>query len=589
MPVCNLETDTEVASTITFPQQDARQEPQSNLQSIERNRRSHARLQSLLIFAFLLGLALVQQWHARAFYSEFGWHPDESAHYITGLMVHDYIAAHHFSSPVAYAENYYLHYPKVALGHWPPFFYALEGAWMLAFSTSRFSMLFLMTCTTALLGFLVWRSLRDRVPAAMALVAGLAVVTSSEIQINSSMLMSDMLVALLCLAAALTFAQYLKTEESGWAVLFGVLSALAFLTKASAICLALVPLAAIAGARKWHLLRRGSLWSSALIIVVACGPWYARMNHGNQSTMAQPVITPDYFFHAAAFYGIGLAKIAGVAFPALFLATLSWDEEFSAIDRGLAWSLAGLIGGVILTVLLIPAALERRYLLPAIPALVILLCYGCASLRRRAAMIRVRNRIPAVVARLAIAAIFIAAVVLAPVKGVGGFDQVARRILADARFHDSISLVASDAVGEGMFVSDVGMDDKQRPEHIVLRGSKMLADVAWIGRDYRSLFDSPEELLSYLDSVPVVLVVSDHSMPEHLYLPHEKLLDQAIQKYPSRWRLLSESSVWRDGVEYPKALRLYELLGNEGQPHRTIILDMKRMLQRKLQLRGDRD
>ena len=52
---------------------------------------------------------------------------------MTGLMVRDYIAAGFPDSPFRFAENYYLHYPKVAIGHWPPVFYSIQAAWMLIF------------------------------------------------------------------------------------------------------------------------------------------------------------------------------------------------------------------------------------------------------------------------------------------------------------------------------------------------------------------------------------------------------------------------------------------------------------------------
>src|ERR1039457_5438067 len=63
--------------------------------------------------------------------------PDESAHYITGLMIRDYIASCQFTSPMTYAENYYAPYPKPAFGMWPPFFLITEALWTLIFSPGK--------------------------------------------------------------------------------------------------------------------------------------------------------------------------------------------------------------------------------------------------------------------------------------------------------------------------------------------------------------------------------------------------------------------------------------------------------------------
>lgn len=62
-----------------------------------------------LFFLLFFFIALLLSWNSGAFRAELSDNPGEPAHYVTGLMVHDY----------------------VALGHWPPFFYIgkLVGRW----------------------------------------------------------------------------------------------------------------------------------------------------------------------------------------------------------------------------------------------------------------------------------------------------------------------------------------------------------------------------------------------------------------------------------------------------------------------------
>ena len=50
-----------------------------------------------------------------------------------------------------FAENYYVHYPEVALGHWPPTFYVVQALWTLPFFASRGSVILLMSVLTAIL------------------------------------------------------------------------------------------------------------------------------------------------------------------------------------------------------------------------------------------------------------------------------------------------------------------------------------------------------------------------------------------------------------------------------------------------------
>ncbi|MGB6075548.1 MAG: hypothetical protein WBG29_07920, partial [Candidatus Acidiferrales bacterium] len=86
---------------------------------------------NFLIWLILLVPVLCLQWYDHAFLGEFGGYPDEPAHYVTGLMFHDYFASLHYFSPLQFAENYYVHYPKVGIGHWPPVFYLLQAFWTL--------------------------------------------------------------------------------------------------------------------------------------------------------------------------------------------------------------------------------------------------------------------------------------------------------------------------------------------------------------------------------------------------------------------------------------------------------------------------
>jgi hypothetical protein len=55
-------------------------------------------------------------------------------------MIRDHLAQDFLGSPLPFAKEYYLHYPKVALGAWPPGFHFTEAIWMLLFSPSRCNM-----------------------------------------------------------------------------------------------------------------------------------------------------------------------------------------------------------------------------------------------------------------------------------------------------------------------------------------------------------------------------------------------------------------------------------------------------------------
>src|SRR5579875_1135701 len=228
---------------------------------------SPSALKSVAIFAGLLTVVLVLQVLSGAYHAEFGTYSDESAHYVTSLMVREYIL-HPSASPIAFARNYYHHYPTVAIGHWPPFFYLVQGLWTVLFSASRVSVLLQLAFTSALLGFSVYREARRWFEFTGAALAGLLTVCVPLVQAYTAEEMAETLLALLCFWSVIYLARYIELERWQDSVGFGVFFALAVLTKGSGWLLALVPPVALVLTRKLHLLRRFSFWLSALLVAV---------------------------------------------------------------------------------------------------------------------------------------------------------------------------------------------------------------------------------------------------------------------------------------------------------------------------------
>src|SRR4051812_44677913 len=123
-------------------------------------RRLSPALRALIVFIVAFDLAFLMQKWSGAYDSEFGAHPDEAAHCVTGLFVRDafaeagkYVRGGFHGSPAAvakeFADEFYQHYPKVALGVWPPAFYVLQAAWTFPFGASRFSLMLLMAALAA--------------------------------------------------------------------------------------------------------------------------------------------------------------------------------------------------------------------------------------------------------------------------------------------------------------------------------------------------------------------------------------------------------------------------------------------------------
>lgn len=115
----------------------------------------------VLLAFYALGIAV--QWWNGTFSSEFGRYADEGMHYVTGLMIRDFLATPAaWLHPMPFAKAYYAHFPKIGLGNWPPVFPFLQALWSLPFGVARPIMLLEVQLFTALTAFLLYRQIATR-------------------------------------------------------------------------------------------------------------------------------------------------------------------------------------------------------------------------------------------------------------------------------------------------------------------------------------------------------------------------------------------------------------------------------------------
>src|SRR5436190_12255207 len=186
--------------------QSARGHPSRGKLQLVYSRRAEPKIwvRAVVAASFLVIIVLMQLWSG-TYRSEFAGYPDEGAHYVTGLMVHDYIVGGRLASIENFAKNYYLHYPKVSIGHWPPFFYLVQAAWTLVFPSSRASLLLLMACITVIAAFALYRTVASEMGEITGIAAGLFFISLPVTQESTGMVMADALVAMLAFLAVQRF------------------------------------------------------------------------------------------------------------------------------------------------------------------------------------------------------------------------------------------------------------------------------------------------------------------------------------------------------------------------------------------------
>jgi hypothetical protein len=480
------------------------------------------------------GVTVLLQIFSGAYRAEFAGYPDESAHYITSLMVRDFLVSMNYSDPMKFATDYYNHYPKVAFGHWPPLFYALAGSWMLIFSTSRTSVMLGLALLTTVFAWLVYTTIGRRFGWVSGALAGLLLICLPIVQLYSDEVMAESLLAIVSFAAAIYFARYLDSNRWQDSALFGLFASLAIMTKGNGWDLALVPPVALILTRRYSLMARWSFWLPALIVFAVCAPWqWMTMDYAQRGWGGGDQPNVDYTIRALREFVPMLVDLLGWGLAPLILlgvaVTVVVPYFKKSVDPESATMFA-LIPAAWIFHSIVPAGVEGRKLIIAVPAMILFLFAGGWWLARRL------RWNPAIIAAAAILVFGFQRFTI-PTEIHYGYTEAARFIHEHQDLQNARILVSSERDGEGMLVSELAMAEK-RPGHQILRGTKVLSRTDWNGHVFASFYQDPNTLLDYLHNANIGLVVSDTLPPVFLY-EHQRVLAETLAKYPDRLKLVA--------------------------------------------------
>ena len=495
--------------------------------SVTQPRLSSAKWLSAVVWLSLLAVTIGFQWSSGAYRSDFGGHSDEGAHVVTSLMMRDYFAGGFLEEwhPVRYAENYYERFPKVALGHYPPGFYLLAGLWMLPVRNGT-AILLMMAALTTTGGWLTWRAGRHLLPETGALAAGLLFCVLPLTRIYTAIVMADVMLACLCLGAAMAFARFLESASWRHSLVFGLLAAAAILTKASGLFLALIPPVAILLTGRWRLLRDWRLWIAPIPVLLLALPWLLFTRHITAEGMrAMP--PAEYFLEAIRYYPAAFVKTFGYAAALFLIAALTLEtarcirgrrpfRPVSAVHAALVFSWLVLFCAV-------PSGFDARYLLPLIPSAILLtISTGGRS-----------GRVAAVIALVVLVESW-----QPKSKVYSGASTVMQHLLAEAENTGPIPvLISSGSNGEGALTAAACFADPNRFR--IFRSSKVLATSDWLGRDYQARFETADALTEYLRSASIHHLVLDGGIHDSQIKSHHRLLSRTVEIPGSGFSLIA--------------------------------------------------
>jgi hypothetical protein len=532
---------------------------------------------AVFLVALLALLAVQHRTGARE--RELAFHPDEPAHFVTGVMVSEYLREGAPTNPLRFAEQYYVRYPRLALGHWPPLFPAMLGGWLLLFGSARFSVFALMAllgAATALLLYLLIRRGQSAWIAAAGVVWWILFQTPTQTWVSS--VMTEIPLTLFCLAAVLSYIRYLENPGPRPALSFGLAAAAALLVKALGIVLIFVPTLAVAAIGRWALIRRWDYWLPAGVVLLLAGPWYA----------LQGALIPTAF--GGSFDRLALKSLVSGAERAEVVLGLLGPVPTAALAGAFMWmflrpalwgrcspkvAVTGAYAAGALTLhALLPESAEPRHLFHLIPVGIAVAAWISAAFATRL------PRLVPSAAKAALVAVALGRLLWPagwPDRPDYGLIQLAEEIAADPSLDGAVLLVSAHGTAEGALIAETARLAPD-PRWFVLRASKTLAWMNWNANGhYRTYYESAVDAAAFLDSIPVALVVFGRG--QFRELPHERALREAIEANPDRWRRVTD----RLSSNRPFQAVAYRSNRADVTPHGPIRIDMGPRLGRVLE------
>lgn len=468
---------------------------------------------------------------------------DEPAHFLNGVFVSNYLRGHAGDNPMAYAVEYYLHYPKISIGHWPPAYYGLLGLLLLALPATPQAAflinLLIAALPAAALGWtLAWLAGRR------IALAGCAVYVLTPLAVEGqAFFMLDQALTACCTAAAIAWLAYAR--RPGWtrAGAFAALCACAVLIKGNGWLVVLMPLFHMLLTRGWRLLALPHLYLAGLAAAAFVVPWYWLTSSIAADGFNYQAGLPYAWRALTANLHTLLRNLGYAGAPlAVFAIVVEYRRRLAAPPR---WQVVSAAISLILATLtlqsLVPADIDARYLAPALPAYTALAALGAFYVG-----VTVGGWMAPATAVLMLA-------MLAP--GIAHLAQRGPKV--DLRAADlpelpqqqapAVWVIDGSSGAEGALIVELAVRDPGL-RHYAVRASKLLATSDFMGRRYALKFADAQQVLDELQRLGaryVVLVRLDNAPA----FPHSAQLSAALRlpQAPFR-RVLSLPHRHRAGV-----------------------------------------
>ena len=495
----------------------------------------------LIAFVVAFDVAAFFQWADGAFQSEFGDHPDEATHYLSGLRARD--AALHAWDRARAGGGISIREPMSALRRTAAFD-VTQGGWMLVFGTSRIAVLLFMAALAAATTALIFCAVRRELGAWAAVVASLVWLCAPAVRESYETILPEQFGAFLLTAAALLWARLMDGRNRSAALRSrdGAQPPADSPTKTShwqtASC-RLIGTAAMLGG--------GCVLALAFAVALKIAP-------------GDPRAAWDFLKECA--------LIPGIAAAAFALAGVALRRRSDARTSATWVAMVALLAAVLLARWMKAGVADVRVLIVATPALAMFAARGAVSL---AGIVGSQAAIAGEHSRRKSLWIFLLLLLALPMdlmhpwqKDWRGFGPTALTLIEESHGPARV-LIVSDPRGEGMLLSEIAMRDRER-QITVERGSQTLAESANSATNSKPMerFIEDEQLFAYLISGRIRYIVLDSAVPgESRAGYHDQMLRVLEGNVRSFWPI-SDSPITRNGEPQGHPLRIFRVMKSEG-------------------------
>ncbi len=487
----------------------------------------------LLVYAAALGLSVLAMSVLHGFDSGLSG-SDEGSHFLNGYMIWSYVHEALGRNPLAYATDFYIHYPKISIGHWPPLYYVFLGALFFVLPHVPLAFLLVNLVVGALPALIVARVLRPLLGRPWAVLGALLCVALPISLANSIRLMLDQALGMLCLLAALLWSAYACRRTLGWALGFAAVAAASILVKGNGWVLVMFPLFHIALTGRWSMLWNWRTLAAAALALAVVGMW----------TVATYKISSDGFNYAWgwSYFALALPTFLGQLYDCLgpvgvlLAVTGIWTSlgtRGNPALRELSRTGLALVLATVIFHSLVPVDLVARYMSSAVFPLAMFMAIGAWGLSQRLAWAVAR---PWAAAALAL--------VVLSMPGLQFLYETRPRV--DLRMAEVAQLLSAQPQGlavvvdgnpgvEGALTSEMALRDRVR-QHYVVRSSQLLSTSDFMCHKYVLKADTPQQVLGLLDEMGAAAVVVAEGPVIETY-EHNAVLKAALQDPVSPFRL----------------------------------------------------